>query len=194
MKTLIGVILAAMCIIVFFPAHAAISTTLDVVGDGDSKMRIIENTRQGSIDVTSEGIASLTTTKSVTDKSTEGAAELTANYAKLAIKTPEYCATIAGNDINAVAVYGFSIRPKEVQGVDEQGNSTTIFSTTVNEAQSAISIDAEVLKNVTLSEKISVPYKGRPLTITETTINNGGVMFNRTLELSGTDVWNGDKI
>lgn len=194
MKTLIGVILAAMCIIVFFPVHAAISTTLDVVGDGDSRMRIIENTRQGSIDVTSEGIASLTTTKSVTDKSTEGAAELTANYAKLAIKTPEYCATIAGNDINAVAVYGFSIRPKEVQGVDEQGNSTTIFSTTVNEAQSAISIDAEVLKNVTLSEKISVPYKGRPLTITETTINNGGVMFNRTLELSGTDVWNGDKI
>lgn len=194
MKTLIGVILAAMCIVVFFPVHAAISTTLDVVGDGDSRMRIIENTRQGSIDVTSKGIASLTTTKSVTDKSTEGAAELTANYAKLAIKTPEYCATIAGNDINAVAVYGFSIRPKEVQGVDEQGNSTTIFSTTVNEAQSAISIDAEVLKNVTLSEKISVPYKGRPLTITETTINNGGVMFNRTLELSGTDVWNGDKI
>jgi len=194
MGTLTGIVLVAMCIVLFFPVHAAISTSLDVVGDEDSKMRIIECTKQGMIDVTSEGIASLTTTKSVTDKSTEGAAELTANRAKLSVKTPEYYTAIAGNNISAVAVYGFSFRPKEVEGVDEQGNSTTIFSTTINEAQAAVSIDAEVLENVTLTEKISVPYKGRPLTITESTINDGGIIFNRTLELSGMDVWAGDKI
>lgn len=194
MEALDKIVLIAMCIVIFFPAHATIATTLDVVGDNDSNMRIIESTNKGSIDVTSSGITSLITTKSVTDKSTEGAAELTANHAKLSVKTPEYCTIIAGNGINATAIYGFSIRPKEVQGIDAQGNSTTIFSTTINEANSVISIDAEVLKNVTLSEKISVPYKGRPLTIAEATINGGGIIFNRTLELSGADVWTGDKI
>lgn len=188
MRTMLGVVLVAMFIVLFFPVHATISTTLSVSGDG-GQMRIIENSKQGLIDITLSGNTSLITTKSVTEKSTEGAAEVMAENAKFTLKTPEYCATISGEDANFSAVYGFSLKPKEIPVMDDQGNSSTIFSTTINEAQAAISLDASVFNNATMRERISVPYKGRPLTITDITQSGGGLIINRTLELSGEDVW-----
>lgn len=193
MRDLIGVMLVAM-IIAFFPAHATISTSLDVAGDNQSQMRIIEASEKGMIDITTAGNMSLITTKSITDSNTEGAAGLTADAAKFKMRTPEYSATMSGGFVNIDAVYGFAIVPKEVTVTDTQDNSTTILTTTVKEAQAAISLDASIQSNANMTERINVPYKNRPLTIGEFTQDGGGLIFNRTIELSGLDTWKGDKI
>ncbi len=193
MRDLTELILVAM-IIVFFPAHATISTSLDVAGDADSQMRIIEASEKGLIDITTYGNMSLLTTKSITDDHSEGAAGLMADTAKFKLRTPEYSVTMAGNVVNLDAVYGFVIVPKEVAITDTQDNSTTILTTTVNEAQAAVSLDASIQANVSASERINVPYKNRPLTTGEFNQDGGGLIFNRTLELSGLDIWKGDKI
>ncbi len=193
MRDLTELILVAM-IIAFFPAHATISTSLDVAGDADSQMRIIEASEKGLIDITTYGNMSLLTTKSITDDHSEGAAGLMADTVKFKLRTPEYSVTMAGNVVDLDAVYGFVIVPKEVTITDTQDNSTTILTTTVNEAQAAVSLDASIQSNVSASERINVPYKNRPLTIGEFNQNGGGLIFNRTLELSGLDIWRGDKI
>lgn len=189
MRTMLGVVLVAMFVVLFFPVHATISTSLSLAGDGDSQMRIIENSKQGLIDITSNGDIALDTTKSITDQSTEGSAEVMAKNAKFTLRTPEYCATISGKDTNFSAVYGFALTSKEIPVMDDQGNSSTLFSATIIEAQAAVSLDASVFSNATMRERINVPYKGRPLTITDITQNGGGLLINRTLELSGKDVW-----
>ncbi len=193
MGTLTELLLVAM-VITFFPVHATISTSLDVVGDADSQMRIIEASEKGLIDITTNGNMSLLATQSTTDAHSEGAAGLMADTAKFRMRTPEYSISMAGDFINLDAIYGFAIIPKEVTVTDTQDNSTTILITKINEAQAAISLDASIQSNASASERINVPYKNRPLTIIEFTQDGGGLIFNRTLELSGLDVWRGDKI
>lgn len=193
MRDPIGILLVAVAIL-FFPVYATVSTSLDVVGDNHSQMRIIEASEKGLIDITTAGNMSLVTTKSITDSNTESEATLIADIAKFKMKTPEYSATLSGKFMDIDAIYGFAIIPKEVVVVDEQDNSTTMLTTTVKEAQAAISLDATILDNATVSERLNVPYRNRPLTITEFEQNGGGLIFNRTVELSGLDIWKGDKV
>lgn len=182
--------------LIFFlaPAQATITTSLDAVCDDSGQTRIIENSQRGSIDVSTIGAMAYSGTKTISKDSTEGMAQLDADAGKIRLRTPEYANLVSGEYINASVIYGFAIKPVEVEVTDTQDNSTTILTTTTMMANSAIVFDVSALRNAMVTERINVPYKGRPLTIAEVDQIGGALLFNRTLELSGKDIWEGEKL
>lgn len=177
------------------PAQATITASLDAACDEYGQTRITEHSERGAIDIATSGAMAYSGTKTISGHSTEGMAQLDADTGKIKLGTPEYTNLVSGEHINASVLYGFTVKPIDVAVTDSQDNSTTIFTTASVLKSSAITFDVSVLRNATVTERINVPsYKGRPLTIAEVDQIGGALLFNRTLELDGKDIWEGEKI
>lgn len=188
-------LLFVLGILFLTPAQATITASLDAACDEHGQARIIEHSERGSIDVMTIGAMAYSGTKTISGDSTEGTAQLDADAGKIKLGTPEYTNLVSGECINASVLYGFTIKPVEVAVTDAQDNSTTIFTAASTLKSSAIIFDASVLRNATVTERINVPsYKGRPMTIAEVDQIGGALLFNRTLELDGSDIWRSEKL
>lgn len=181
-------------IIFLAPVQATVATSLAAACDDNGQTRIIETSQRGSIDISTIGTMAYLGTKTISKDSTEGMVQLDADSGQIRLRTPEYANLVSGEYINANVLYGFVIKPVEVEVTDTQDNSTTILTATTMMANSAIAFDVSALRNATVTERINVPYRGRPLTIAEVDQFGGALLFNRTLELSGKDIWEGEKL